>query len=92
MSDFSHVISTHTFAPQMANFYDFFFGSYHLLSPPSDTSSTHTLAALQVRGCGGTEITGVSDKLLLGREAQPGIPAAESSASINKWAAEPLCR
>lgn len=92
MSDFSHVISTHKFAPQMANFYDFsffLFRSYHLLS---SSSSTHTLAALQVRACGGTEITGVSDKLLLGREAQAGIPAAESSASINKWAAEPLCR
>lgn len=37
------------------------------------------------------ESIGVSDKLLLGNEAQPGIPAAESSASINKWAAEPLC-
>lgn len=90
MSDFSHVISTHTFAPQMANFYDFvfLFKSYHFLS---SSSSIYTLAALQVRGCGGTEIIGVSDKLL-GREAQPGIPAAESSASINKWAAEPLCR
>lgn len=57
----------------------------------SDTSSTHTLAALQVRGCGVTEIIRVSDQLLLGHEAQPGILAAESSAGINKWAAEPLC-
>lgn len=78
----------------MTKFYDFFifFRSYHLVVSSSDTSSTHTLAALQVRGCGGTEIIQVSDQVLLGHGAQPGILAAESSASINKWAAEPLCR